>query len=112
MRNDFENELTNLNSVVGWSKCLEGLLQFLVENIENTQNMVIAAVLPKSKVVKKYFSRAKQLLEEQYFDIRSIFTKQSDEFFCFKRICGTSVRKRNIIIFVALIKAEGSFAYI
>ena len=34
---DFEYELTNLNSVVGWSKSLDDLPQFSVENIENMQ---------------------------------------------------------------------------
>ena len=85
---DFEYELTNLNSVVCWSKSLDGLLQFSVENIEKYANMVTAGVLSKSTVVKKHFSRGEQLLEEQYVDIRSIFTKQSDDFFCFKRVCG------------------------
>ena len=42
---DFEYELTNLNSVVGWSKSFDGLLQFSVENIEKYVHMVTAGVL-------------------------------------------------------------------
>ena len=72
---DFEYELTNINSVVGWSKSLDGLPQFSVENIEKYANMVNAGVLSKSTVVKKHFSRGEQLLKEQYVDIGSILTK-------------------------------------
>ena len=53
---DFEFELTNLNSVVSWSKNLGGLPQFSVENIEKYANIVTAGVLSKSTVVKKHFS--------------------------------------------------------
>ena len=90
---DFEYELTNLNSVVDWSKSLDNLPQFLVENIEKYSNIVIAGVLSKSTVVKKHFSQGEQLLEERYVDIGSNFTKQSDDFSCFKGVCGASLRK-------------------
>ena len=80
---DFEYELTNLNSVVCWSKSLDGLPQFSVENVEKYANMVTAGVFSKSTVVKKHFSGGEQSLEEQYVDIGSIFTKQSYYFFCF-----------------------------
>ena len=79
---DFEYELMNLNSVVGCSNSLDGLPQFSAENIEKYENMVTAGVLSKSTVVKKYFSLGEKLSEEQYVDIGSIFTKQSDDFFC------------------------------
>ena len=35
---DFEYELSNLNSVVGWSKSSNGLPQFSVENVEKYVN--------------------------------------------------------------------------
>ena len=108
---DFESELAILNSVIGWSKTLDGLPQFSLENIKKYVNMVTAEVLSKSAVVKKHFSRGEQLLEEQYVDIGSIFTKQSDDYFCFKGVCGASLRKQNRIIFVALSKADGSVEY-
>ena len=107
---EFEYELTNLNSVVGWSRSLDGLPQFSLENIEKYADMVPTGVLSKSTVVKKHFSRGDQLLEEQYVDIGSIFTKQSDDFFCFKSVCGASLRKQNIIIFVVLTKDDGLVA--
>ena len=78
IQKDFEYELTNLNSVVDWNKSLDGFPQFSVENIEKYANMVTAGVLSKSTIIKKHFSRGEQLLEEQYVDIGSIFTKQSD----------------------------------
>ena len=59
---DFEYKLTNLNSMVGWRKSLDGLPQFSVENIEKYANIVTAGVLSKSTVVKKHFSHGKQLL--------------------------------------------------
>ena len=80
-------------------------------NIEKYANIVTEGVLSKSTVVKKHFSRGQQLLEEQYVDIGSIFTKQSDDFFCFKGVCGASLRKQNRVIFVALTKSDGSVVY-
>ena len=67
---DFEYELKNLNSVVGWSKSLDGLPQFSVENIEKYANSNCRSVI-KVYSCKKTF----QLLKEQYVDIGSIFTK-------------------------------------
>ena len=46
---NFEYELTNLNSVVGWSKSLVGLPQFSVENIKKYAHIVTAGVLSKSR---------------------------------------------------------------
>ena len=74
---DFEYKLTNLNSMVGWRKSLDGLPQFSVENIEKYANIVTAGVLSKSTVVKKHFSRGEQLLEEQYVDIVGQFSPSS-----------------------------------
>ena len=74
---DFEYELTNLNSVVSWSKNLDALPQFSAENIEKYANIVTAGVLSKSTVVKKHFSRGEQLLEEQYVDIVGQFSPSS-----------------------------------
>ena len=68
-------------------------------------------MLSKSTVLKKYFSLGEQLLEEQYVDIGSIFNKQSDDFFCFKGVCETSLRKQNRMILVELAKDDGTFAY-
>ena len=53
---DVEYELTNLNSLIGWSKSSDGLPQFSVGNIEKYANIVTAGVLSKSTVVKTYFS--------------------------------------------------------
>ena len=74
---DFEYELTNLNSVVSWSKNLDAFPQFSAENIEKHANIVTAGVLSKSTVVKKHFSRGEQLLEEQYVDIVGQFSPSS-----------------------------------
>ena len=49
----------------------------------------------KSSVVKKHFQRGTQLIEENYTDIRSIYSKQNDDFFCIKGICAASLKKEN-----------------
>ena len=108
---DFECEITNLNPVVGWCKSLDDLPQFSVENTEKCANMVTAECYQSLQMYKKHFSRGEQLLEEEYFNIGSIFTEQLDDFFCFKGVCGASLRKQNRIVFVALTKAEGLVAY-
>ena len=47
----------------------------------------------------------------QYVEIESMFTKQSDELFCFKHVSGTSFEEQNRMIFVALTKTRRSVAY-
>ena len=96
--------------MVGRSKGLDGLPQFWVEYIQKYANMVTAAALSKSKVVKAHFSRGEKFFEKQYVNIGSNFTKQPDDFFCFKDVCGGRLRKQNRIIFVTLTKANGSVA--
>ena len=108
---DFEYELTNLNSVVGLSKSLDGLPQFSVEKIEKYAKIVTAGVLSMPTVVKKHFSRGEKLVEGQYVDIGSILTKQSDDFFRFKGVCRASLWKQNRIKFVALTKTDRLAAY-
>ena len=69
------------------------LPQFSVENIKKYANMVTAGVLSKPTIVKKHFSREKQLREERYVNIGF------PDFYCFKGVCGASPRKQNRIIF-------------
>ena len=59
---DFEYELTNLNSVVGWSKSLDGLPQFSVQNIEKYANMVTAGVLSKFCSSEKAFQSRRAIV--------------------------------------------------
>ena len=75
------------------------------------KNTVTAAVLSKFKVVKAHISQKEQFLEKQYVAIGSIFTKQSDDFFRFKRVCGAGLKKQNRMIFMGLTKADRSVAY-
>ena len=42
----------------------------------------------------------------------SLSSHTPDYFFCFKVVCGASLRKQNRIMFVALTKADGSVAYV
>ena len=108
---DFEYEVTDLNWVVDRSKSFDYLLKLWWSILENTQKSVTAAVLSKFKVVKAHISQKEQFLEKQYVAIGSIFTKQSDDFFRFKRVCGAGLKKQNRMIFMGLTKADRSVAY-
>ena len=110
-RTDFEYELTNLHSVVCWSKSLDGLPQFSVENIEKYVNMVTAWVFSKSTVVKKAFQWRRAIIWGTICWYWVNFHQAVIPFLLFLFfVCGASLRKQNGI-FVALTKADGSVAY-
>ena len=61
---NFEYDLTNLHSVVSWSKKAQMVyLNFQWRILKKYANMVTAGVLSKYTVVKKHFSRGGQLIE-------------------------------------------------
>ena len=59
----------------------------------------------------KHFLRGKQLLEENFIDVASIYSKQSDTLFCLKGVCAASLKKQNRWTFMALSKVDGSVSY-
>ena len=59
----------------------------------------------------KHFRRGEQLLEENFIDIASIYSKQSDTLFCLKGVCAASLKKQNRWTFMALSKVDGSVSY-
>lgn len=71
------------------------------------KHTVTAAVLSKFKVAKVHISQKEQFLEKLYVVIGSTFTKQSNDFFRFKSVCGAGLKKQNRMIFVGLTKAGG-----
>ena len=84
---------------------------FSIEHIDSYSQKINTAVLSKSKKVMNHFRRGKQLLEENFIDIASIYSKQSDTLFCMKGVCTASLRKQNRWTFMALSKVDGSVSY-
>ena len=57
---------------------------FAIEHIDSYSQKINTAALLKSKKVMKHFHRGEQLLEQNFIDIASIYSKQSDTLFCLK----------------------------
>ena len=98
---DFVFDLSNLSSIDGWSKRLEGFLLNILTIIHKKTN---TAVSSKSKKVKKHFPRGEQLLDDNFIDIAFIYSKQSNTLFCLKAVCAASLKKQNHWTFMALSK--------
>ena len=92
-------------------KSLEGMPSFSIEHIDSYSQKINTDVLSKSKKVMKHFLRGEQLLEENFIDIASIYSKQSDTLFCLKWVCAVSLKKQNPWTFIALSKVDGSVSY-
>ena len=88
----------------GWSKSLEGMPSFSIEHIGSYSQKINTAILSKSK-------KGEQLLEENFIDIASIYSKQSDTLFCLKGVCAASLKKQNRWTFMVLSKVDGSVSY-
>ena len=84
---------------------------FSIEHIDSYSQKINTAVLSKSKKVMKHFRRGEQLLEENFIDIASIYSKQSDTLFCLKEVCAASLKKENRCTFMALSKVDGSICH-
>ena len=104
-------DFSNLHNMDGWTKTLEGIPQFSVNSIETYAEKITAAVDPKCKSVKRHFSRGEQFLEENFLDISSIHSKQSDKLFCLKGVCAASMKKKDRVIFIAMNKNDASVSY-
>ena len=86
--------MNNLSDAIGWCKSLAGIPNFGVSNIQDYFQK-INSLFSKSSVVKKHFQSCTQLIEENYIDIGSIYSKQNDDFFCIKGICAAGLKKEN-----------------
>ena len=80
---DFAFDLSNLSLIDGWSKSLKGVPSFSIEHIDSYSQKINTAVLSRSKKVMQHFRRGEQLLEENFIDIASIYSKQPDTLFYF-----------------------------
>ena len=110
--NDFAFDLSNLSLIDVWSKSLEGMPSFSIEHIDSYSQKFNTAVLSKSEKVMKLFRQGEQLLAENFIDIASIYSKQSDTLFCLKGVCTASLKKKqNRWTFMELPKVDGSVSY-
>ena len=75
-----------------WSKSSKGMPSFAIDHIDSYSQKINTAALLKSKKVMKHFHRGEQLLDQNFIDITSIYSKQSDTLFCLKGLC-TSIKK-------------------
>ena len=107
----FHYDMANLDSSDGWSKSLNGIPRFTADKIEKHFERVNAAVTSKSSIVKKHFSQGAQLLEEQYVDLNSIFSKQNDSVFCVKGVVAASLKKQTRWVFIAIDKSTADINY-
>ena len=106
-------EICNTKNATGWSKCLENLPQFTIQQIEAYHNEINDRVVDKAVIIKKPFVRGNQFLVEQYIDETSIYTKENIQHFCIKGVCAASLKKEDRWIFIAINKADDKihFAY-
>ena len=51
----------------------------------------------------KHFLWGEQLLEENFIDIASIYSKQSDTLFCVKGVCAASLNKTEPLDFYGVV---------
>ena len=65
------DEINNFTKFAGWTKSLENIPKFGVEDIEKYFSSISKIMLKKSTAVKKHFHRGEQLLEENYQSIQS-----------------------------------------
>ena len=108
---DFVFELSNLSLIDGWSKSLERMPSFSIEHSDSYSQKVNTTVLSKSKNVMKHFRGGEQLLEKNFIEIASIYSKQSDALFCLKGVFAASLKKQSRWTFMVLTKVDGSVSH-
>jgi len=109
----FKNDFNNLSQSEGWSKTLENVPAFTMQDINTYVNKINIIHNSKSKAIKKHFQRGEQFIEENYIDVNSVHTKQNDDLFSIKGVCAASLKKKDRWIFLILSKstAEIKFGY-
>ena len=69
---------------------------FSIEHIDSYSQKIKYYCFIKVEKVKKHFCRGQQLLEENFIDIASIYSKQSDTLFCLKEVRVASLKNRTV----------------
>ncbi|XP_066923753.1 uncharacterized protein [Clytia hemisphaerica] len=91
----------------GWSKSLDGMPNFTVDNIKAYNEKITKLFCQKSTAIKKHFIRGTQFSEERFIDLPSTFSKSDEDLFCVKTIIGASLKKDCRWAVVALSKTDG-----
>ena len=84
-------------------KVLEGCPHFLLNILTVIHKKINTAVLSRSTKVMKHFRRGEQLLEENFIDIISIYSKQSDTLFCLEEVCIASLKRAELLDFHGIV---------
>ena len=89
----FKGMLGPITNPAGWTKSLEGLPSFTINEINNFFKNSGKSVLKNVTVVKKSFKRGEQLIEENFVDLFNIYCYNEDELFSVKALCAASLRR-------------------
>lgn len=108
---EFQADLQNLNSPDGWSKTLENLPNLTVEKIMAYVERINRSCNAKSTKIKKHFQRGHQLLEENFVDLNSIYSKQNESFFSIKGTCAASLKQKDRWVFIVIKKSSGDIEF-
>ena len=98
-------------NMTGWSKSLDGMPNFSVDNIKVYQEKITKLFCENSKLIKKNFIRGQQFMEERFIDLTSTFSKSDETIFCVKTVIAASLRKLCRWAVVALSKTDGEIIY-
>ena len=84
-------------------KVLKGSPHFLLNILTVIHKKINTVVLSRLTKVMKHFCRGEQLLEENFIDITSIYSKQSDTLFCLKEVCAASLKRTELLDFHGIV---------
>ena len=107
----FKGMLGPITNPAGWTKSLEGLPSFTINEINNFFKNSGKSVLKNATVVKKSFKRGEQLIEENFVDLFNIYCYNDDELFSVKALCAASLRKTNRWVSVSIRKDTSSVEF-
>ena len=92
-------EILNKTNSAGWSKSLE-IPKLCIGQI-GSYHMFVNKKMPTNFLnIKK---PCNQLLDEKFIDTGSIYTKENDEYFCVKGVCGASLKHEHRWIFTSIL---------
>ena len=80
-------------NMAGWSKMLDGMPNFTVNNIKAYHEKITKLFCRKSTAIKKHFVRGQQFTEERFIDSTSTFFKSDENLFCVKTVTGATLRE-------------------
>ena len=108
---ELKDDLKNASDLTGWSKSLDGMPNFTVNDIKLYHENITKLFCKKSTAIKKHFIRGEQFIEERFVDLTNVYAKQSDNCFLVKGISSASLKKANRWMFLALDKDTSRILY-